>query len=87
MHGGGDERRLAELPGAGEAAAGIRLRDALMIDGLAVATDEVERVTLRGGLRGIAVGFAETPVETGELRGGVLRASMLPEPLCAARAG
>ena len=73
MDGGGDERGLAKLPGAGDAAAGVALRDALVVDGLAVTADEVERVSLRGGLRGIAVGLAETPVETCKLGGRVFR--------------
>ena len=52
------------------AAARIRFGDALVIDGLTVAAHEVKRVALRGGLRRIAVGFAEAPVETCKLGGG-----------------
>ncbi len=62
------------MPGAGEAAAGVGLCDALMVDGLPMAADKIDCVALCRGLRGFGVGLAESPVEAGELGGrGVLR--------------
>src|ERR1700722_3635691 len=69
VDGGSDECRLAKLPGAGDAAAGIRLGDALVIDGLAMTTDEVEDVSLGSSLHGVAILLAEPPVEACKLSG------------------
>ena len=63
MDGGGNQRGLPELPGAGDAAACVRLRDALMVDGLTMTADEVECVSLRSCLYRVTVGLAEPPVE------------------------
>ncbi len=70
--GGGDERGLAELPGAGEAAARVRGGGALVVDGLAVAADEsgFDFGVGDGGLDSFSVGEAEPPVEAGEFGGG-----------------
>ena len=67
VDGGCDERGLAKLPGAGDAAAGILLRDALVIDGLAMTTDEVEDLSLGSGLHGVAILLAESPIEARKL--------------------
>ena len=67
MGGGGNQRGLPELPCAGDAAACVWLRDALMVDGLTMTTDEVECVSLRSGLYRVTVGLAEAPVESRKL--------------------
>src|ERR1700720_1239285 len=69
MSGGGDQSGFTQLPGAGDAAAGIGLCNALVVDGLTVTADEVERVPLRGCLHGVAISLAEAPVETCKLGG------------------
>ena len=74
VDGGCNQGRFAELPGAGEAAAGVGLRDALVIDGLAVAADEIKDVTLRGGL---------TASPYSSPRRQLRRASSAAEALCA----
>ena len=73
MGGGGNQRGLPELPCAGDAAACVWLRDALMVDGLTMTTDEVERVSLRSGLYRVTVGLAEAPVEPRKLGSRCLR--------------
>src|SRR3954454_22186495 len=73
MHGSSDERGFAQLPGTGDAAACVWLRDALMVDGLTMTTNEVERIALRSRLARLAVGLAQPPVESRKLGSRCLR--------------
>jgi len=70
--GGCDEGGLAELPGAGDAAACVGGGDALVVDGLSVAADEngFDFCLGYGGLDGFGVGEAEAPVQAAYLGGG-----------------
>src|ERR1700761_1295458 len=77
MSGGGYQGGFTQLPSAGDAAAGVGFRDALVVDGLTVTADEVERVALRGCLHGVAVSLPEAPVEARKLGGGCI-----PSVLC-----